>query len=77
MKSIAFAALLIGCIAAVGCTSPESTRRRGGHGADVGNRGEVVEMHDGEEPFWHTPRLVTGNHPPLESARQAEQLSRQ
>lgn len=76
MKTTAFI-LLIGCLAAVGCVSPETTRTRGGRGADVGNRAQTVEMHDGSEPFWKTPRLVTGNHPPLESARQAEQLSRQ
>jgi hypothetical protein len=74
---MAFTVLLIGCIAAAGCVSPESTRARGGHGADVGNRPAIVEMHDGSEPFWKTPRRITGNHPPLESARQAEQLSRQ
>jgi hypothetical protein len=76
MKILAFIVLLIGCIVAVGCVSPEATRERGGRGADVGNRPEVVKMHDGAEPFWKTPRFVTG-HPPLESARQAEQLSRQ
>ena len=76
MKTLAFTVLLIGCAIAAGCVSPESTRVRGGRGADVGNRSAVVEMHDGAEPFWKTPRLVT-SHPPLESARQAEQLSRQ
>ena len=76
MKALAFTVLLIGCTAAVGCVSPESTRVRGGRGADVGNRPEVVKMHDGAEPFWKTPRRVT-DHPPLDSARQAEQLSRQ
>jgi len=76
MKTVAFTVLLIGSIVAVGCVSPESTRVRGGRGADVGNRPEFVEMHDGSEPFWKTPRLET-SHPPLESARQAEQLSRQ
>ena len=76
MKTLAFSVLLIGCTVAVGCVSPETTRVRGGRGADVGNRPEVVKMHDGAEPFWKTPRDV-GAHPPLESARQAEQLSRQ
>jgi hypothetical protein len=77
MKTMAFIMLLIGCIAATGCVSPESTRTRGGRGADVGNRPQIVEMHDGSEPFWKTPRRITIDHPPLESARQAEQLSRQ
>ena len=76
MKTVAFTVLLIGCIVSVGCVSPEATRERGGRGADVGNRPRVVKMHDGAEPFWKTPRLVA-SHPPLESARQAEQLSRQ
>jgi hypothetical protein len=76
MKTLAFFVLLIGCIAAAGCVSPESTRVRGGRGADVGNRPEIVKIHAGAEPFWETPRLVT-SHPPLESARQAERLSRQ
>ena len=76
MKTLAFTVLLIGCTVAVGCVSPEATRVRGGRGADVGNRPEFAEMHAGAEPLWKTPRLVT-THPPLESARQAEQLSRQ
>jgi hypothetical protein len=76
MKTVAFTVLLIGCTVAVGCVSPETTRVRGGRGADVGNRSKVVEMHDGAEPFWKTPRRLT-THGPLESARQAEQLSRQ
>jgi hypothetical protein len=76
MKTVAFTVLLIGCTVAVGCVSPETTRVRGGRGADVGNRLKVVEMHDGAEPFWKTPRRVA-SHPPLESARQAERLSRQ
>jgi hypothetical protein len=76
MKSAAFTVVLIGCTVAVGCVSPESTRVRGSRGADVGNRPEVAKMHDGAEPFWKTPRLVT-SHDPLESARQAERLSRQ
>ena len=76
MKTVALTVLLIGCTVAVGCVSPETTRVRGGRGADVGNRPEVAKMHDGAEPFWKTPRLVA-THPPLESARQAERLSRQ
>ncbi len=68
--------VLIGCIAAAGCVSPESTRTRGGHGADVGNRARVVEMHGGSDPFWKTPdRIDKVQHGPLESAEQAKQLS--
>jgi hypothetical protein len=76
MKTMALTVLLIGCTVAAGCVSPESTRVRGGRGADVGNRPKVAKIHDGAEPFWKTPRRIT-DHPPLESARQAEQLSRQ
>jgi hypothetical protein len=77
MKTVSFTMLLIGCTVAVGCASPEATRIRGGRGADVGNRPKVVKMHDGAEPFWKTPRRIATQYPPLESARQAEQLSRQ
>jgi hypothetical protein len=77
MKTMAFTLLLIGCTVAVGCASPEATRVRGGRGADVGNRPKVVEMHDGADPFWKTPERIDTQHPPLASARQAEQLSRQ
>lgn len=44
---------------AAGCTSPEASRvRGGGSGADVGNRGEVVTMHEGSQPYHDTPRLI-------------------
>ena len=40
------------------CASPEATRTRaGGPGADVGNRGPIVSMHDGSDPYWATPRI--------------------
>ena len=59
------------------CTSPETGRSRGGGpGADVGNRGKVVEMHEGSLPFWKTPKIITAKHPPLEPASQADRLSR-
>jgi hypothetical protein len=70
--------LLIACTALAGCTSPEATRTRGGGpGADVGNRSPTVEMHDGSRPFWRTPDRIGVEHPSLEPARQADQLSRQ
>ena len=44
---------------AAACASPEAERTRGGGpGADTGNRGEVVRMHDGSQPYAGTPRLV-------------------
>ena len=70
-------ATLIACGALPACTSPEATRSRGqGPGADVGNRPAVVNMHEGSDPFWKTPRRIPGEHPPLEPARQADRLSR-
>jgi hypothetical protein len=59
------------------CASPEAMRSRGGGpGADVGNRGKVLEMHQGSRPFWKTPELIPSKHPPLEPANQADELSR-
>jgi hypothetical protein len=73
-----FVLLLLAFSALAACDSPEDTRSRGGGpGADVGNRGKVVDMHEGSQPFWKTPQLIASKHPPLESARQADQLSRQ
>jgi hypothetical protein len=60
-----------------GCTSPEADRARGaGAGADVGNRGNPIVMHEGSAPYAGTPRLIPGEAPPLEGATQARQLSR-
>ena len=71
-----YVVLLMSMIAS-GCDSPERTRTRGGgRGADVGNRGPAVRMHEGSQPFWKTP-TVPVEHPPLESAQQARELSRQ
>lgn len=74
-RALAVAAL---GLAAVACTSPEARRTRGGGpGGDPGNRGEVVEMHEGSRPYADTPRLVGGvGLDDLDSARQAQRLSR-
>jgi hypothetical protein len=75
---IALKTLLLACTLLAGCASPEATRTRGGGpGADVGNRSQTVEMHEGSRPFWKTPDRIRVEHPPLEPARQADQLSRQ
>jgi len=59
------------------CSSPETARTRGGGpGADTGNRGATVRMHEGSRPYEQTPVLIPAKHPPLEPARQADQLSR-
>jgi hypothetical protein len=69
--------LLVLISSLVACASPEVTRTRGGGpGADVGNRGKVVKMHEGSRPFYQTPELIPAKHPPLESASQADELSR-
>ena len=79
MKAIAVSMLLVGCVAVAACTSPEATRTRGdGPGADVGNRRDTVNLHEGSDPFWKTPNRIPGEqHPPLAPARQAQQLSHQ
>ena len=60
------------------CASPETTRSRGGGpGADVGNRDKIVEMHEGSQPFWKTPKLIPSKSPPLDPANQADKLSRE
>jgi hypothetical protein len=52
-------AFVLVALALAACASPEATRMRaGGPGADVGNHGPTVQMHDGSEPFWRTPRMV-------------------
>jgi hypothetical protein len=70
---VAVAALL------VGCNSPEATRMRsGGSGADIGNRGQVVEMHEGARPYWGTSaRLATDvGMRDLGAAQQSDRESR-
>lgn len=51
-------ALLIVVLIA-GCSSPEAERTRGGGpGADTGNRGAPVAMHEGSKPYENTPKLI-------------------
>jgi hypothetical protein len=70
--------LAAGLFYLIGCASPETMRTRGGGaGADLGNRARVVEMHEGSQPFWKTPKLIPSKHPSLDSANQADALSRQ
>jgi hypothetical protein len=69
--------LLLFFLAFVGCTSPELTRTRGGGpGADVGNRKQFVNMHEGSRPFEDTPKIIPGQSPSLDPAQQADRLSR-
>ena len=75
MNRLLLVAIAIGLAA---CTSPEATRARGGGpGADKGNRGDVVLMHEGSRPYAGTPRLIPTEPPPLDGARQAHKLSRE
>jgi hypothetical protein len=58
------------------CTSPETERvRGGGPGADVGNRGNPIVMHEGSQPYAGTPKLIPAEAPPVEPAMQARRLS--
>ena len=76
MRPTAVIFLVVLCALAA-CASPETGRPRGGGpGADVGNRSEVVLMHEGADPFYKTPKLIRSQSPPLASARQADKLSR-
>lgn len=62
-------------LGAAGCTSPESTRSRGGGaGGDVGNRPSQVMMHEGSRPYWETPVRI-GDATPVQPSEQARQLS--
>jgi hypothetical protein len=70
-------ALVAVALALAACTSAEATRMRGqGPGADVRNVGSVVKMHEGSDPYWRTPRVPHAGAAPLDSARQADRLSR-
>lgn len=76
VRAVAMVLGLAGLLA--GCGSPEATRvRGGGPGADTGNHGSVVQLHDGAEPYWRTPRRLardlTGD---ISGAREAERASR-
>ncbi|HET9986665.1 MAG TPA: hypothetical protein VFQ38_24015 [Longimicrobiales bacterium] len=52
--------LLLLAAALAGCTSPEAARvRGGGPGADVGNRGPIVSLHLGANPYHDTPCRTT------------------
>ncbi len=69
-------AAVIALVLVAGCGSPEARRSRGGGpGADRGNRGPVVEMHEGSWIYHQTPQIIQQAHPDLEPARQAQRLS--
>ena len=75
MKLALFSLLL--AVAVGACLSPETERPRGGGaGADVGNRGKIMQMHEGSKPFYKTPQIIAAQHGPVETANQADRLSR-
>ncbi len=69
--------VLLALCAFAACTSPETRRTRGsGPGADTGNRGDYVRMHEGSKPFENTPTRIPSQHPPLGPAQQAYERDR-
>jgi hypothetical protein len=59
-RRVLFAVWALLAVGLVACTSPEVERTRGGGpGADIGNRGPVVEMHEGAQPYYRTPCVTT------------------
>lgn len=68
---------LVGASIVSACSSPEAERSRGGdRGADTGNRGAVVLMHEGAKPFHDTPHLIPMEGAPVVGAHHADALSR-
>jgi hypothetical protein len=78
VKARAVGLLVLLALPLAACASPESTRlRAGGRGADVGNVGRVVDMHEGSDPYAGTPRIIGAwGLQDLGPARQADRLSR-
>jgi hypothetical protein len=51
--------LLAVALPAGACASPEARRvRSGGPGADPGNHGAVVQLHEGADPYYGTPKRI-------------------
>ena len=72
MRALRLLTVLVAALAA--CTSPEATRQRaGGPGADVGNRGDSVDLHAGADPYWRTPGVMpTPSTTPVAAAPRAQ-----
>jgi hypothetical protein len=77
MRRATLVVVAMTAVVLLGCASPESRRTRGGGpGADVGNRDDVVLMHEGSKPYAGTPRIRDITGPSLEPSEQAHRLSR-
>jgi len=63
----------------LGCESPEVKRARGGGpGADLGYRGQTIEMHAGSEPYYETPQLIDARYALTgEENKSEQQVSRE
>jgi hypothetical protein len=73
-STIAARTAVVAALALAGCASPEAARARGGGlGADVGNRGAPVRMHEGSVPYYRVQCNTTLPHCngplPLHTAR--------
>jgi len=61
MKAREFLVALVASLTLAACGSPETGRTRGGGpGADVGNRGQQLEIHGSLNPFHNTPLRSPG-----------------
>jgi hypothetical protein len=74
---LALVLVLAAAALAVGCSSPEARRAAGGGpGADIGNRRQVVRMHEGSRPYAGTPtRIGRFGETDLAGAQQAQRLT--
>lgn len=73
MRAGMILAAFAGTLLLAACESPEVKRSRGGdRGADLGYRGDTVEMHAGSQPYYRTPQLIA----PQPAASRAKTESR-
>jgi hypothetical protein len=62
----------------LGCQSPEVKRARGGdRGADLGYRGENVEMHAGSKPYYRTPQIIAARSGAKSENKSEQQASKE
>lgn len=68
--------MIAAALSLMACDSPETTRTRGGGpGADLGNRGEVIKLHGGAEPFYKTPKLLEFRDKRRDGSKQNQQAA--